>query len=171
MSESNEKAQIILKHGIVCLIDEQDYDMLSQHKWYLKLGKYAMTTINRKNYTMHRMILGLTDRKILVDHINGNGLDNRKANLRTCNSQENIRNTRKHRGSSKYKGVCWDKYNKKWKSSIVVDLKHISLGNFLDEEVAARAYDKAAIERFGEFAWLNFPKQALKPTKDEDTGR
>ena len=100
-----------------------------------------------------------------VDHINGNGLDNRRSNLRISSNAQNSANTGKQRGnySSQYKGVCWLKKQKKWwayigscKAGSIV--KRTYLGKFDDEEQAARAYDKAALKYYGEFANLNFPK-------------
>ena len=93
----------------------------------------------------------------LVDHINGNGLDNRRANLRVCTHQQNIFNQqkRKDKCSSKYKGVCWSKRNKSWLAQIRFNYKLIYLGYYKNEDDAGLAYNEKAKELFGEFARLN----------------
>ena len=98
-----------------------------------------------------------------IDHINGNGLDNRKVNLRLCNSSQNQRNARKRKsGTSRFKGVDWHKESKKWRARICVNRKRIHIGRYKSEFEAAQAYDKKAIELFGEFASLNFPSLKTK---------
>lgn len=93
-----------------------------------------------------------------VDHIDGNKLNTRLDNLRACNSSMNNINRKKSiNTSSKYKGVSFDKYNKKWQSRIKKDYKTIHLGRYKDEKEAAIAYDNKARELFGEFAVFNFP--------------
>ena len=93
---------------------------------------------------------------MITDHRNGNGLDNRRANLRICTLSENRMSSRKREGcSSQYKGIAWDKYRQKWQAYINVDGKRQHLGRFEDEREAARAYDQAAKKRFGNFARLN----------------
>jgi hypothetical protein len=102
---------------------------------------------------------------VFVDHINGNGLDNRKSNLRICTHQQNCENSRKRKKSfSKYKGVYWSKNAKKWVAQITIDGKSKHLGYFELEEDAAAAYDKAAVKYFGEFACLNFRRKASPPS-------
>jgi len=111
---------------------------------------------------MHRFILNAPRHK-LVDHIDGNGLNNRKANLRLCNHSQNAWNRRPNSGChSKYKGVYWNKDKKKWHATISKSYKRIHLGYFDNEIEAARAYDKKAKEFFGEFAYLNFRGVAAK---------
>lgn len=96
----------------------------------------------------------------LVDHINHNGLDNRKANLRLATAAQNARNRQKCKSkkTSKYKGVCWHKRDKKWTGRILVNSKSIALGYFEDEKEAARAYDRAARKYYGEYAEPNFER-------------
>jgi hypothetical protein len=148
--------------------DEQDHKMISKHKWHIKRShnllyaqaslKVSELAIGKKkgSIKMHRYILGLTDPKIESDHIDGNGLNNSRSNLRVCNHQRNSFNRRSHHDSlSKYKGVHYDVSIKKWRSRICVSGKSKYLGVFKDEVSAALVYNKAAIEAFGEFAKLN----------------
>jgi hypothetical protein len=108
---------------------------------------------------MHRIVMGVTDPKIFVDHINGNTLDNRKENLRLCNNTENCRNSKKSvNNTSGYKGVSYVPWsgkwlrNKPWRAYIVVDRKQISLGMYKTKEEAHEAYKQAAVKYHGEFA-------------------
>lgn len=111
----------------------------------------------RKSYQMHREIMQIGD-DMLCDHINGNGLDNRKANLREATCAQNSWNSGKSRGvsRSKYKGPAWDKRYRKWEVRISVHGKRIYIGRFNDELEAARAYDAAAVKYHGRYASLNF---------------
>jgi hypothetical protein len=112
---------------------------------------------------MHRLLVEVNLGQE-VDHINGNGLDNRKENLRVCTKSQNLGNQKKTKlyggvaTSSKYKGVSWDKRVQKWVAKIGINGKRVYLGLFEDEEKAAEAYNKAALEYFGEFALLNATK-------------
>ena len=105
---------------------------------------------------MHRVILN-TPMGMDTDHINGNGLDNRRCNLRICTHAENISNQRKYSNTmlSKFKGVSWDKSRNRWIVYIGVHPKRIFLGRFKTEIDAAIAYDNAARKYFGEFACTN----------------
>ena len=107
---------------------------------------------------MHRVV-AKTPAGLECDHINGDSLDNRKANLRSATRLQNSWNTRKSQqiGYSKYKGITFRKRRQKWAAQICVDGRRIFLGTFEDETEAAKAYDKAAKKHFGEFAKLNFP--------------
>ena len=111
----------------------------------------------QKSVRMHRAVLDVPTGKF-IDHINHNGLDNRKANLRVVTRLENTWNKRKQRGnySSQYKGVTWLKRTGKWQARIVCNGRAIFIGQFDDEKAAARAYDARAAELFGEYAALNF---------------
>ena len=106
---------------------------------------------------MHREVIEVP-RSMDVDHINQNGLDNRKANLRPATHTQNNCNRKKFSKNtySKYKGVCWKKKIKKWTAQIGFNNKMIFLGYFHDEVAAAKAYDQAAIKYHREFAALNF---------------
>lgn len=151
---ARKTAEIKLGYGKVVVVDEEDYDLLSKFKWRLSNKGYASATIS-----MHRLLAEAPKGKD-VDHVNGDGLDNRKENLRICSRAQNVANTkkptRKGGSSSKFKGVSWDKRVKKWSARVQPNGK--SHRQYFDtEEEAARAYDEMAKEHFGEFARLNFP--------------
>lgn len=104
---------------------------------------------------MHRIIAD-TPCELICDHVNHDGLDNRKQNLRNCTTLQNSRNQRSRKyTTSKYKGVCFNKNRKKWNVKIQIDGSSKHLGYFTDEIDAARAYDEAAKKYYGEFACLN----------------
>jgi len=115
-----------------------------------KRGKKKTTTL-----FLHRTILSPPKEKV-IDHIDHNGLNNKRENLRICTLTQNAANQRKGKGSSNFKGVYWDKREQKWRGAIRHKGKHLHLGSFNDELEAAKAYDKAAKEFWGEFAKLNF---------------
>lgn len=153
--------EIELTQGKVALVDDEDYEFLMQWDWYAyRSGKkvyftyYSQRNIKinedkRSTLKMHRVIMGVTDPKLQVDHIDGNSLNNQRSNLRICTSVENCRNSKKRTGaSSQYKGVSWHKVSEKW-------IAHITLGSFKTEEDAALAYNEAAIRYHGKFAGLN----------------
>ena len=127
---------------------------------------YARTNVRRADGSktaikMHRLILGLTDPRVHVDHIDGNGLNNRRENLRTCNRSENMSNRRKHKNNtSGYKGVCWDNQHGRWRADIKLNGKRKHLGLFTNPEEAYQAYCAAAIKMHGEYA--NFGQQAME---------
>jgi len=155
--------QIKLTQNKFALVDDDMFEELDKFKWYAeKRGNtfYARMNIynNGKQYRiyMHRYILGLTDSKIKCDHKDHNGLDNKKSNLRTCSNLENSRNQKKVLNtSSRYKGVCFHKRDKKWVAHIGVKNKLIYIGLFRNEQDAAKAYNLKASELFGDFARLN----------------
>jgi hypothetical protein len=150
---------IPLTKGKVAIVDAADYDWLSSFKWAANQkpgGIYACRHVKRKNIFMHRMIMNAPVGKF-VDHIDRNGLNNRRCNLRLCSFAENIRNAVGWGKTSRYKGVAKRKKDKKWISSIRYNNKFHYLGYFENETDAAKAYDKMARKFFGEFAYLNFP--------------
>lgn len=152
--------QIPISNGrAFALVDDEDYENLSRFKWYFHKG-YAVRTEMRNCKTreirMHREVLGLQPGDGLEgDHINGDKLDNQKCNLRSCTRSENERNKPlSSRNTSGFKGVCWNKKDKRWRAKIKVNGKIIPLGNYLKPEDAYAAYCKAALELHGEFANL-----------------
>ncbi|MEN2465930.1 AP2 domain-containing protein [Ornithinibacillus sp. JPR2-1] len=149
--------EIPLTQGKVTFVDAEDYEWLSKLKWYFRKSPkdkgYARRVANGKTIYLHRFIINAKPREI-VDHINGNTLDNRKSNLRIVSIRENVINS-SSRGVSKYKGVSLHKKTGRYRARIVVNGRELSLGYFDREEDAAIAYNIAANEYFGEFARLN----------------
>lgn len=153
--------KIELSRGMYALVDDADFDELSKFNWYASeksRNVYAARRAKegtRKMIYMHRQILNVK-KGLVVDHINGNALDNRRENLRICTHAQNLMNQKPQIGkSSKYKGVSWDKRRNKWEAYIMLNDKKVSLGRFDIESDAARAYDKKASVAFGEFANTN----------------
>lgn len=146
------------REPIYTMVDDEDYELLNQWSWrYRDNGytKYVFRTIKFKfNYIvihLHRFLLH-TPSHLQVDHIDGNGLNNQKNNIRNCTFKENIRNKISH-GKTNYKGVCYN--GKHIRSVIFVNNKQLHLGYFKTELEAAKAYNIAANKYFGEFAKLN----------------
>jgi hypothetical protein len=140
-----------------CLVDDDDYSRLIATKWAFG-GRYAQRSIRshgkRGSILMHREILGLSSSdKVHVDHINGDKLDNRKENLRTCLPRQNQQNmTLSRRNASGFKGVYWHKRAKKWGARIKFMRQQTHLGLFETAEEAHEVYCLAADLLFCEFA-------------------
>ena len=151
--------------GRVALVDDDDYELVSGYRWRVWerrrgpngaiWGPYAVASVSSRRggcIQMHQLITGWP----MTDHRNGNGLDNQRSNLRPATVAQNTQNARPQAGSSsRYKGVTWHKKLSKWQAEIKVGGKHRYLGVFVSEEDAALAYNVAALEAYGEYAYLN----------------
>lgn len=144
--------KILVSKQRFALVDDEDYDKLVVHKWWLIKG-YAYTQLKRKTVTMQKMIMGESSRSLYIDHINQDRLDNRKTNLRYCTPAQNIRNQKKRcTNTSGYKGVSFDKSTNKYMAYITVDYKQKNLGRFDSAKAASRAYKLASKSLHGEFS-------------------
>lgn len=159
---------IPLSQGLVGLVDEGDAAFASLFKWHaIRSGHTFYVVRNCRALNGHHRTTVRLSRELLnapgdmqVDHINGDGLDNRRSNLRLATCAQNQRNQRPQTGvSSRYRGVCWDKSSRQWHTMITVAGRRIFLGRFADEADAARVYDDAARLHHGEFARPNFPTE------------
>jgi len=152
-------------------VDDEDYEYLSRLKWTSSHKGRNFYAIRRQyiderkenglkkatKISMHRVVMKVSDKNILIDHIDGDGLNNQKSNLRIVDYKENRRNSKKaENASSKYKGVSWLKCRNRWKATIYINGKNKQIGLYKDEIKAAMAYDEFAKTHFGEHAWLNF---------------
>lgn len=156
-------AVVPLTKGKFAIIDAADWPLVAPYRWlaigpnprgvwYAKMARMPCTYL-------HRFLTKPGHRRLLVDHWNHDGLNNRRCNLRVCTQTQNQGNRRSFGNSSGYKGVCWDKAGGRWIATIRVQKKRLALGGFDDKEEAARVYDTAARAHFGEFALTNFPLQ------------
>lgn len=150
---------IYLTHGKIALVDASDYEWLNQWTWTAMLAKsgwYAVRGGQSKHIRMHRLITAAPDGTV-VDHEDGDGLNNTRANLRVCSNAENMRNSGlRSSNKSGFKGVFWNRRSGRWMARITVDYKTVHIGCFATGEAAARAYDIAALELHGPFARTNF---------------
>jgi hypothetical protein len=154
--------RIQLTNGLEAIVDDEDYNELIKYTWfgnkynnliYVKRKTRKLDNRNETIISMHRQIMGFPEGKD-VDHINNNGLDNRRCNLRICSHAQNMRNRKikAHNNTSGFKGVSWFKRLRKWRASI----SPTTIGYFDSKEEAAKAYDEAAKKLFGEFANINY---------------
>ena len=151
-----------LTGGMLVLLDAEDYDKVREYRWHAIPGPHTVyaatsTYINKRVSVirMHRLILPVP-KGIMIDHVNRNGLDNRKINIRPCTALQNAWNAhRRSDNTSGYRGVR-PRPGGIYQACISACGKRISLGYYNDPAIAARAYDEAAKIHFGEFANLNF---------------
>jgi hypothetical protein len=151
-----------LSQGKIALVDAADFGLIAHMTWHsTKKARglfYAIHTFCKNNkhgiIRLHRFLMAAPPGS-KVDHRDGDGLNNTRENLRVCTHSQNHRNRWRTWGSSRFKGVFHRRENDKWRAKIKVGDKVISLGTFAQESDAARAYDKAATEHFGEFARTN----------------
>ena len=157
--------QIPLSQGKFALLDDDDFEYLSKFKWCVSKSNcgrkfYVMRRLSKnqggRTQAMHRLICGCVhDKNVVVDHIDGNSLNNQKSNLRVCTRAENSRNADKPvNNTSGYKGVYWDKSKKKWTAQIKFEKATIPLGRYHDKIEAARAYNTASIKLT--YAWCKY---------------
>lgn len=152
---------IILNGDYFAIVDDEDFERVNQYTWSVNVTKtntyarrYDYSSGVRVEVKMHKFILGVSDD--IVDHKNNDGLHNYKSNLRIATKQQNNFNCRNRIGcSSRFKGVSWHKGIGKFFAYIGHNYKRINIGYFTDEVEAAMAYNRKAIELFGEFARLN----------------
>lgn len=151
-------------HGIKkVIIDDEDANKVIGLRWYLRRcpqhnDRFYASSCKQKNLHMHRLIMDVPagDKNLFVDHKNGDGLDNRRSNLRICTLSQNMMNRVKlslKKTTSIYKGVGFHKG--RFRAYIHANGGHKSLGYYDDQRDAAKAYNEAAIKYFGEFARLN----------------
>lgn len=168
--------EIELTKGMKALVDDEDYERLSAHSWaFNSQGGYAVrkgskTRGEPRTVQMHREVLQVSEGD-QIDHINGNRLDNQKANLRVVDVQKNAFNRRKPNVfcTSQYKGVYKRKNRPSWNARIKYNDKHIELGTYRDETYAAAVYNFAASVFFGEYMRGN--EGTDLPELDEDLKR
>lgn len=151
---------------LVALVDDEDFEWLSAFRWRPQAAgrpgrKPSFRAVRsaprgRGVILMHRELLS-APAGVIVDHRNGNPLDNQRANLRLCTHAQNAANRQLlvANKSSRFKGVTWSKRMSRWQAGIKVDGRFLYLGLFEDEEEAADAYARAAQEHYGEFAYTN----------------
>jgi len=157
------KAIPLTNSSLVAIVDDEDYGLVSRYRWSATKGwntatVYAYGYVNGRTERMHVLILGREPGKV-TDHIDNNGLNNTRANLRLVTPLQNTtRQRRRHNAIHPYRGITRST-SRRWGAQIGRNGKSISLGQFDTPEEAARAYDRAAWEAWGEFAALNFPEE------------
>ena len=146
---------IKLTKGQFAIVDDSDFEYLNQFKWHLSCNGYAARKLHKSDIFMHR-IINNTPEGLFTDHINRNGLDNRRKNLRSATySQNSMNRSRQKNNTSGYNGVYWHSQARKWRTTIRLNGKFIHLGLFEDKTEAAKAYNIGAKKYYGEFANFN----------------
>lgn len=162
-SDEHQCYLVPLTRGHFAKVDAEDIPVVEGRLWRAakwRSGWYAVRSVNRSTIPMHRAIMHPLE-VMVVDHINGNGLDNRRDNLRIATASQNLMNRRGAQAGNRsgYIGVHWHKATGKWRAAVKTAGASVDVGFFEDKEAAAHARDSAAIEMHGEFASLNFPRQ------------
>lgn len=161
--------KVPLSQGKFALVDDADFERVSQFKWTYDKG-YAFRHVYRRDadgkwrgrkVSLHNFVMG-AEQGDLIDHINRDPLDNRRCNLRRATKAQNNANSGP-RGNAQYKGVTYHQRDGRWLAQITSGKTKRHLGNFCTAEAAAKAYDKAAFELWGQFAYLNFPNDLALP--------
>jgi hypothetical protein len=156
--------QVPISRGLVTLIDDQDASTVLPFRWYAVPASrpvglfYARRNVGRAGLFLHRALLNAAA-GLVVDHINGDGLDNRRANLRVASHWQNALNSRQRVGAFGYRGVQRSDPSCRFKAVIYIKGRATYRGGFDTPEAAARAFDAMAREHYGEFAVLNFPDE------------
>jgi DUF971 family protein len=159
--------QVPLTKGYFALVDDCDFEELMKYRWFVDVRPTGIYIKRHRpdrlggngNIYMHRQIMGITDRKFVVDHRDGNPLNNQRENLRVCTHSQNGMNSNRTKGAKfGFKGVLL-RPSGRYGAQLMFQRKHICIGTFDTLEAAARAYDLKAKELFGEFANLNFPAE------------
>lgn len=186
-------ATVDLGRNAVALVDDEDAEQLSRHHWYLTetrlkngVARYAHSMMytggsRRRPVSMHRFLIGTVSGKLHIDHINGDGLDNRRSNLRVCTPRQNAENKQRYmrarRDAGAFVGVYQDKSSGLWVAEIHAGAempsgqrKKVSLKCWSTPDDAARAYDRAARHFFGNGAPLNFPGEVPAPYDPHERG-
>lgn len=160
---------------MLALVDDENHEYLSNYNWAYSNERYAVTNHSGKFTSMHQLVVSLSKMDIpsgfIIDHRDGNGLNNQKINLRICTQSHNQMNKSKttSKTTSQYKGVHFDKYCGKWNPTIEKTIegkrKKYNLGLFDNEYLAARVYDVNALYWFKEYAKTNFPTEDYQDEK------
>jgi hypothetical protein len=157
--------------GLVAQVDDDDYELVSQYRWYPFKGHntfYAYTHTHRADggpttIHMHKLVTGYP----MTDHQDHDGLNCQRYNMRKATDmQNNVNRAKWLKTSSQFKGVCWDKQAGKWMARIRVNYLETNLGRFISEVEAALAYDRAAVKHHGDFACTN-AMLGLLPTQSD----
>jgi hypothetical protein len=145
-------------------VDEDVYEWLPKRKWRANERGYVYAMVDYKIWAIHRLIMGVTDSNLFVDHKDNNPLNNKRENLRLATPSQSIRNRRCNRDNKcGFKGVSQCRWTGKWNARLYAHGKSLTLGKYATPEDAARAWDIKARELFGEFARLNLPDRANEP--------
>ena len=139
----------------VAIVDAKDFELVKNYKWFLANGGYAVTRVSGEALFLSRLLMAPVPEGYEIDHKDRTRLNNRRSNLRYATHAQNCVNSFRCTNTSGFKGVSWSKSKSKWMPEITYQGRQYHLGRFDSKKDAARAYNKKAIEFFGEFAFLN----------------